>query len=212
MADTKGALTASELDQAITAAKQLDEEAGGDHEFIVRVLGHTGLRVSEFCHMTGDWVSTTRDRDAEPEIHVQVPEHEPCECSTCRQHARESEGRTIDDYWMPKSPAAHEDRDIPVLEHNTVRVMKRYFSEQEGVEMSRQTVWRRLNEVEDRAGLDSLTAHRLRRTFGSLVAYRMDEWNPFHLKQVMGHADISSSQDYIKYTPDQLAERQRGVF
>lgn len=207
------ALTAAQLDEAIRAGKALDGKHGGRHyEFIVRTLGHTGLRVSEFCHMTGDWLGTSWDRGAEPEVHVKVPEHEPCECSTCRQHAKESDDRDLDDYWMPKSPAAHEDRDIPVLEHNTVRVMKRYFSEHERVGMSRQTVWRRLKDVEDRAGLEKLSAHRLRHTFGSIVAYRMDEWNPFHLMQVMGHADLSSSKDYVKYTPDQLSEMQRGVF
>lgn len=189
-------------------------------EFTVRVLCHSGMRAAELAHMTEDWMDWHNEQ-------IQVPAHQDCECSDCRSKARqraetilesgdagdedEAMEMALAERWRPKSEAG--ERAIPVSNPKTQRVMREFFKLHDSYDATRQTIWRRVSKLEDDVSFDEeLKPHRLRHTFGSLVAYRLDEWDPFYIKQVMGHKDISSSQDYIHYTGQQLNEKHQGIF
>ena len=195
----KNPLDERQLVELLEAASTQDHKT----EFIVRTLCHTGMRASELAHMRASWCDWHNDQ-------VHVPSFEDCDCSDCRTKAARSKKRTLDDYWRPKSDAG--ERAIPIDEDvDTYRVIRDFFKRHQAVDMSRKTIWERVRAMEDHVSFDrDIGPHHLRHTFGTTIAYNTED--PFYIKQVMGHADITSSQEYIKYTGAQLNEKARGMF
>ena len=172
-------------------------------EFIVRALARTGMRAAELAHMRVGWVEGDWDL-----IRLQ---HTDCRCGDCRQKASESEDRTLDDYWLPKSEAGA--RPIPVSqEHGRFReVMADFFADRDRVGMSRQNVWYHCNKLNDEVSFDKpVLPHVLRHTFGTLAAYNGAE--QAYIQDVMGHEDPSSSKAYIKMSGRQVSEMHEQVW
>lgn len=187
-----------------------------DYEVIVRLGAHAGLRASEMAHLKASWFDWHNDQ-------IHVPEHDPCDagmhgepCADCRTKAERSEKHTVDDYWRPKTEAG--ERPVPIGEDpDTRRILRDYFKRHErlvnrqGTPMSRQTIWSRVRDLNDEVSFDrEFGPHHLRHTYGTIVAYNTED--PFFIKRVMGHADISSSQTYVEYTGTQVNEKSSGMF
>lgn len=179
-----------------------------EYELIARLGLHTGLRASEMAHMQSSWCDWHNDQ-------IHVPRQQNCAlgsagrpCSDCRVKAGRSDDLTVDDYWRTKTDAG--ERAIPIGENpDTRRIVRDWFKRHENVGLSRQTIWSRVKDLTDEVSFDrDFGPHHLRHTFGTTIAYNTED--PFYIKQVMGHADISSSQEYVEYTGSQLNEKAEG--
>ena len=52
------------------------------NRFLVLVMGRLGLRAAEVAHMKESWL-------VKPRKMIRIPEHEPCDCSSCRAQAKQ---------------------------------------------------------------------------------------------------------------------------
>jgi integrase/recombinase XerD len=161
--------------------EELDEllEAAARHglvyDFTVRTLAHTGLRAAEFAHLTSDWIDWQGEK-------LRVPPE-------------------TDDGWTPKTD--HAVRTIPLKEPETFRVMREFFKRHEAVDVTRQAVRNRVVKVaRDTEIMKKVTPHVLRHTYGTLIAARGA--TPQYIRQTMGHADLSSANNYLQYAGTQL--------
>jgi len=172
------------------------------HDFTVRVLVYTGMRVAELVHMRDSWVLWQDER-------IRIPPHEPCDCGDCRQKASESESRTLDDYWMPKTDMGA--RTIPVRDPATWRVMREFFGRNETYGVTRQTAADRVKRVAADTGIEKpVSPHVLRHTYGTMIAE--NGATAQYIRQTMGHEDLSAASDYIRYAGRQLDEEADRLF
>jgi Site-specific recombinase XerD len=126
-----------EVDELIDQAASMS----GDHELVIRVLLHTGMRAAEFEHMQSDWVNWRKE-----EIRIQP---------------------TGD--WTPKSEAGN--RVIPLRDPDVKRLLNDHFSRHDSIDLSRTTIWRRTTEVADETSITKkVTPHVLRHTYGTMIA------------------------------------------
>lgn len=181
------------LDEELEALLDAADRHDLDHKVTVRTLAHTGMRAGELAHMTSDWMDWQGER-------VRVPGYEDCDCSNCKQKAAER-GVSIKEMWIPKTE--HGARTIPLKEPDTLRTLRDYFSHHEAIDVSRQTIANRVKRVAAETGLrKKVTPHVLRHTYGTLIAARGA--TPQYIRQTMGHADLSSANDYLQYAGTQL--------
>lgn len=151
-------------------------------EFIIRVLCHTGLRAGEFAEMRSTWVNWQREE-------LRVPLEQ--------------------DDWSPKTESGA--RTIPVVDPDTLRVMREWFKRNDATNMSRATVYRHVVDVAADTGIQKkVTPHVLRHTYGTTIAHRGA--SAAFIRDTMGHADISSSQKYIKFSGRRLQEEAKEVW
>lgn len=144
------------------------------HQVTVYTLAHTGLRANELAHMTEDWIEWQSDK-------LRVPS---------------GEGE-----WTPKTD--HSVRTIPLKHPPTVRRLRDYFSYNSEYGATRQTVTNRIKRIVETVDLKKkVTPHVLRHTYGTMIAARGA--TPQYIRQTMGHADLSSANDYLKYAGSQL--------
>jgi len=102
-------------------------------------------------------------------------------------------------------------RTIPVKDTDAIRVMREYFKRNEDVGVSRQTIYNRIRTVAEATDLKKkVTPHVLRHTYGTMIARRGA--TPQYIRQTMGHADLSSANNYLQYTGVQLEEEARDLF
>ncbi|WP_435147650.1 tyrosine-type recombinase/integrase [Halobaculum sp. P14] len=189
MAWKREPLIEDELNQLLDAADRHDLE----HKTTIRVLAHTGMRADEFAHMRSGWV------DWQDEL-VRVPAFEDCNCSNCAQKAA-ARNADIEQMWIPKTE--HGARTIPLKEPDTLRTLRDYFSHHETIGVTRQTIGNRVKRVaSDTEIRKKITPHVLRHTYGTLIAARGA--TPQYIRQTMGHADLSSANDYLQYAGTQL--------
>lgn len=132
--------------------------------------GHLGMRASEVAHMKKDWVDFQRQT-------VNVPKK--------------------DGGFEAKSPASA--RSIPYkdLRDRVSTELRRYFDYNEAVGTSRSTVFRRVKNMAERAGLTrKVYPHALRAT----CAFQLAEAgiNAQGLRQYMGWAQLHTAQKYIE--------------
>ncbi|QZP37066.1 tyrosine-type recombinase/integrase [Halobaculum magnesiiphilum] len=145
-----------------------------DHQVTIYTLAHTGLRADELAHLRDDWIDWQAER-------LRVPP---------------AEGE-----WTPKTE--HSARTIPLKHPGTVRRLRDYFSYHEAYDATRQTVTNRVKRVAAETDLrKKITPHVLRHTYGTLIAARGA--TPQYIRQTMGHADLSSANDYLQYAGTQL--------
>jgi integrase/recombinase XerD len=145
-----------------------------NHEFTVRTLSYTGLRANELAHMVSDWMDWQGER-------VRVPSEQ--------------------DGWTPKSDSAA--RTIPIKDTDTLRVMREFFKRNEAVGVSRQSITNRVKAVAEETDIKKkVTPHVLRHTYGTMIASKGA--TPQYIRQTMGHADLSSANNYLQYSGVQL--------
>lgn len=171
-------LEAHELQELINVS----ERESLTDEFIIRTLGHTGLRVGEFVMVKPSWIEWQRDL-------LRVPAEE--------------------NGWTPKTDAAA--RTIPIKEPDTRRIVRDYFKRHDSVDMHRSTVTRRVKKVADKTTIQKkVTPHVLRHTYGTLLAARGASTQ--YIRQTMGHATIRSSEQYLRYSGTQLLEEAEALW
>jgi len=144
------------------------------HQVTIYTLAHTGMRADELAHMTDGWMDWQKDR-------LRVP--------------------AVEGDWTPKTE--HAARTIPVKHPGTLRRLRDYFGYHAEYGATRQTVTNRVKRVAAETDLrKKITAHVLRHTYGTLIAARGA--TPQYIRQTMGHADLSSANDYLQYAGTQL--------
>jgi len=188
------ALEEPELDAVLEAAAGHTRRV----EYTVRTLARTGMRVSEFTHMTRDWLDPRSDPPR-----IRVPAHEPCSCTDCMQKAEQSDELGPDDYWKPKSSSGA--RVIPVAHDEAWQLLESFLDDHGEVQVGRGAVWSRVKKVAEDVDLDEpLTPHIFRHTYGTQSVSRgMDITR---LKDVLGHADIGNTQAYVRLSGDVVAD------
>lgn len=165
-------------------ADLLDAAVGMDlvHEFTTRTLAHSGLRADEFAHLRSEWIDWQNEQ-------VRVP--------------------ADDRGWTPKTEDAA--RTIPVRDPDTLRVIREFFKRNDAVGVTRKAVYERVVRVAEATEIRKrVTPHVLRHTYGTLIA--RNGATAQYIRQTMGHADLSSANDYIEYTGRQLAAEADDVW
>lgn len=132
--------------------------------------GHLGMRASEIAHMKKDWIDFQRQT-------INVPKK--------------------DGDFEAKSRASA--RSIPYkdLRDRVSTELRRYFDYNEAVDTSRSTVFRRVKNMAERAGLTrKVYPHALRAS----CAFQLAEAgvNAQGLRQFMGWAQLNTAQKYIE--------------
>lgn len=154
---------------------QAAADISSSHHLVVLALLRTGMRADELAHLHSSWVTFDR---AEASISVKPM-----------------------DGWTPKSEAGI--RMIPIRDPDLIRMLRQHFSHKEDLGISRTTIWRRVTEAADHAGLQKRTSpHVLRHTYGTDLAAKGASAQ--YLKQTMGHSDLATSQQYITFSGRRL--------
>lgn len=191
-------LTDDERDELLEQASDMSLE----HDFTVRVLVYTGMRVAELAHMQDDWVLWQDER-------LRIPRHEPCECSDCRSKAEGSDSRSLEEYWRPKTDFGA--RTIPVKDPATWRVMREFFKRNGEYGVTRQTAGDRVKRVAEETSIKkNVSPHVLRHTYGTMIAARGATSQ--YIRQTMGHEKLDAAADYIRYVGRQLDEEADELF
>lgn len=200
-----------------------------DEELVGLGILYTGMRNAAFHHMRPDWLEYSDEGKlhiAVPATEVctggsgesgkdnakGVNLHQRGQpCHQCRDGTpkwvkkQKRDDEYDDDLWHPKSKAGA-NRSIPVHEAEAAEILEWWFDMNEEVPMLHNAVNRRIDSIRERAEIERLippgqkyqvTAHDLRHTYGTMLARKgFDDW---YIMQVMGHADLSSTQKYIKF-------------
>lgn len=189
------ALEEDELDELFELASRETRRV----EVTVRGLARTGLRASEFAHMTSEWLDT---KSTPPRI--RVPAHESCECTDCVNKAEQSDRLSIENYWRPKSGSGA--RTVPVASAHeyTWDLIVEHLDEYGQIPVGRGAIWSRVEKFNDELELDGrLTPHVLRHTYGTQAVSRGLDIE--ELQSILGHSSIENTQVYVKLTGDQVA-------
>jgi len=105
----------------------------------------------------------------------------------------------------------HAVRTIPVKDPDTLRVMRTYFKRNDAVDVSRQAIYNRVKGMAEQTGIKKkVTPHILRHTYGTMIARKGA--SPQYIRQTMGHADLSSANNYLQYTGTQLDAEAEDLF
>ncbi len=151
-------------------------------ETVIKTLLYTGMRASEFANMKYSWINWQDD-----EINVPYEEGD----------------------WKAKS--RNSERDIPLMRMPRV-VLKKWFKDNDEIDMGRSTVFRIVKRVAKRTDImKKVYPHALRATFATILASR--DMNATDIQEVMGWADISTANNYVKAikTKENFREKMRGV-
>jgi len=105
----------------------------------------------------------------------------------------------------------HAVRTIPIKDPDTIRVMRSFFSRNDAVDVSRQAIYNRVKGMAERTDIKKkVTPHVLRHTYGTMIARKGA--SPQYIRQTMGHADLSSANNYLQYTGTQLDAEAEDLF
>jgi site-specific recombinase XerD len=193
------ALEDHEIDELLEVAEGHTERT----ELTVRGLLRTGMRASEFAHLRDHWLLPNKEVPR-----IQVPSHEPCDCSDCKMKARQA-GDTDDlepkirEWWKPKSEAGA--RQVPVVHDRAWEMLEDFVGRHGGINVGRGAIWSRVEKLNDDLDLDEpLTPHILRHTYGTWMV--RNGVGIETLQRVLGHANIQNTQVYLHLTGDRVAE------
>lgn len=178
-------LDPDELQQLLAAA----EDHGDDKDrLIVHVLANTGMRAGELAHMTRPWVNFQEHR-------IEIPEKQPCDCGECQ---RERDGT-----WQPKTDNGA--RKIPLLDRETLGLLRAWFALRDDIGMTRKTIWDRVTDLAKETPLTKkVTPHVLRHTYGTRLAEQ--DFTAAEIKAAMGHESLETSERYIQYSGRRLQD------
>ncbi len=154
---------------------------------IIKCLMFLGLRVSELCHMTSNWI--TQDGN------FRIPSTQKCNCAEC---ARSRKGE-----WRPKTKAGA--RLLPVPERLRKDLSDLLKAQPYGLDLSRVGVWFRIKSILKRANIKfkgptgkprTGFPHCMRATCATMLAASgMDE---IALCYYMGWSDINMAKHYVQ--------------
>lgn len=195
----------------LNAAQELDRPFDAECTFVLVAAGRLGLRAGEIAHIREEWVDWNRKM-------IEIPHHEPCECSYCEVQAAQMDGydtpktfeEAIDEMWSPKSEASA--RTIPFdFDEEVASVVHAFFEIYDEYPRSRASVNRRVDRVLDAAGLpqDTCYPHSLRATAASHHAYRGLPTPA--LRDFMGWVRTEAAEDYVQKSGRKMAKALKEV-
>lgn len=176
-----------------------------EDQFIVYAAGRLGLRSGELLHLNREWVDT----DAKI---IHIPAYDPCSCRYCQERVEElAENHedvvyeeAIEFYWQPKYRASI--RAIPYgFSDAAIAIVETFLEEVGHLDVAQSTVNRRVNTLEERAGVSKVYPHALRAAAGFYWAKKGLE--PMYLQAFMGWKDMRVANRYIRSTGRQLNNR-----
>lgn len=174
-----------------TAARLDDREKAITTFYLAVVLGRVGLRVGEALHMTDEWYS--REREV-----INIPPHEPCDCSLCERYAEKADDATVDDYWRAKNGKG---RTVYVYTDQQRDAIERYFDELPYTGISYATANRRITlaaELTESINAERTYPHALRATAATHLAW--SDVLPTALDVQFGWANPQTRRAYIDQT------------
>ncbi|MDL0135147.1 tyrosine-type recombinase/integrase [Halobacterium salinarum] len=177
-----------------------------EDQFITVGSGRLTMRSGELLHFNPEWVDTTNQI-------IRIPNHDGCSCRYCRERAAERADEHEDVefeealkfYWKPKYDASV--RAIPYgYSERVVDVVETFADEVGYLDIVQSTVNRRVNTLQERAGIGGrLYPHSLRAAAGFYWARKGLE--AVYLQALMGWKDMRVANRYIRATGRQLDNR-----
>lgn len=175
-------LTSKEVELFLDQPKCVDEKGFRDHAML-ELLYATGMRVSELIGMDVEDVNLTigfvrcRSKDKERRIPL--------------YHGAV---KALQDYMLTIRPRLINREDEPAL-----------FVNMNGERMSRQGFWKIIKYYQEKAEIDKdITPHTLRHSF---AVHLLENGADLHsIQEMLGHADISSTQIYTQVINKQLKD------
>jgi integrase len=180
--------------------------------FTVLILaGRLGMRAGEIAHLAEEWVDWDRNI-------IEIPQWDPCDGGYCRQQAMQAVGNhenlTLDEAmqqrWEPKTSGSA--RPIPFdFSDRVLACVEAFFEDHDEWPHSRASVNRRVDRAAEAADMDpsSIYPHALRATAATFHAYRGLAAVP--LQSLMGWAQLSTAQKYIRLSGGATAKALRDV-
>lgn len=153
---------------------------------ILYALAVYGMRADELANTRRDWLDFHRGL-------IKIPE---------------SDRSTK---WKPKSTAGA--RTIPALDMSSDGwdAIRRYMTAHEQINISRQTIYRRIVKLARSAGIERrVYPHALRATAATEAAYKIS--NPQILCDIFGWSDLKTAQIYIKRAGGRAQEAVRAAY
>lgn len=205
----------AQFERLLEAARDLPKPYARECEFVLLAAGRLGMRAGELCHLTPEWINEERSR-------VEIPAHDPCTkadrdtvCGYCTKQAASAAEIDPDlnfldalaDRWEPKTK--HAIRAIPYDYNEELAARFEHLVGETGYARSRVSVNRRVDRVAEAAGMSryDLYPHALRATAATHHAYR--GLPATALQSLMGWADISVANKYVRLTGEQTAKALR---
>jgi len=170
-------LSELELQRLWNECKELDSQ------IVVGLLVFCGLRVSEAIHLRLEWI-----RDEE----IHIPSQQKCSCAACADRG----------YWVPKTKQSV--RVVPVPGFLKPLLWEYLKTHPEGLQISRQAVWYRIQHLASRAKVSHIFPHALRATYATLLASK--GLTAPEICAVLGWARITMGEHYVR-----IAEARGGA-
>lgn len=191
------------------ATRELEEPFDVEATAILVFGGRLGMRAGEIAHVHEDWVDWQRKV-------IEIPRYHNCACGYCYQQAVQEanadDTKTVeeafDERWQPKTPQSS--RAIPFdFDPWVEAVVEGFFERFEQYEHSRASINRRVDRLLEAADLpkDTCYPHALRATAATYHAYSGVPTPA--LQNLMGWAQLSTAQKYIRLSGGQTGEALR---
>lgn len=211
-------ITVEQFERLLEAARDLPAPYGEECEYVLLAAGRLGMRAGELCHLRPSWINTERSQ-------VEIPAHDPCTkgdhdtiCGYCSKQAVLAASNNADlalldamgERWEPKTK--HAIRAIPYDFDEELATRFEELALDGGYQKSRVSVNRRVDRVAEAAGMnpDNLYPHALRATAATHHAYR--GLPATALQSLMGWADISVANKYVRLSGEQTAKALRATY
>ena len=155
-------------------------------QVLVGLLGYCGMRVSEAIHLKASWIK-------DEEIHI--PSQMACRCWECRERG----------YWKPKSKAGIRALAVP----NFLKLVLLNFltKSPEGLKMTRQAAWYRIQTLARSAKIPRVFPHALRATAATILASK--GFTAVELCAYFGWTRLNVGEHYVKLSAARIGARDK---
>jgi len=182
-------LSNEEIEKMIAACKNEKEK------MIILTLIFTGLRVGEFVHLRTSWINWQKKVPL-----IIIPIHQDCDCKECKREGRGT-------VWSAKTKAGV--REIPIMEIRTREALKRYYTFENSVNMTKVGVWKVVKRVAVRAGLTKrVFPHALRATTATIFGHKASAPS---VAYIMGWSKIGTAEQYVQSAKRRALEELEDV-
>lgn len=155
-------------------------------QVLIGLLSYCGMRVSEAIHLRASWIK-------DEEIHI--PSKMACRCWECRKRG----------YWKPKSKAGIRALAVPSF---LKPVLLNFLTKSpEGLTMTRQAAWYRVQILAKNAKIPRIFPHALRATAATLLASK--GFTAVELCAYFGWARLEMGDHYIKVSAARIGARDK---
>jgi len=152
-------------------------------QVLIGLMSYCGLRVGEAIHFRASWLK---------EEGIHIPSQAPCRCQECARRG----------YWQPKSKAGVRVVAIPGF---LKPILLKYLTQfPEGLKITRQAAWYRVQGLAAAAKLPHIFPHALRASTATLLASK--GFTAVELCAYMGWTRIAMGDHYVR-----MAEARAGA-